>query len=483
MKSDRFPAMSNRGLRAERISGMDAWQLYQETDLQVGNGVCLMVLDRSSVDGDVCEHLIREVGDRLHLLPVYTKVLFDPWYNIDRSMLVPTTDVDLRRHITRLAMPDPGGLAGAAKAFADIRGRHLDRSEPLWHTYVIEEAGSNLCYLVSLVHHLLVGGDAAMDVVGALFIPGDVSGTPARPVDPDNTFEPRLRSVVADGFRRKATRLRRLPSLLRTTLRTRRIDRAHRRHSPTTPRTALNCTLSGESTVALTVLPFDSMVEVAHAQDVTVNHVLLSCVGRALRMTLQEDGRSVDRPLVAAVPFAMRDADQSDYITEGVGSTTILRIGMCDDIADPVERLTAIAVQAREAKEAQERRGVNLFRQWNEYIPGKAVSTLFRMIERFGLAENIDWPCNAIVSNASGMTLDGVVYANLPARQCFGAGPLYHGMGPSIFALNWNGEFCIAVTADRKHVRHADLITERIDQQFTELLTATRELQIRERRA
>jgi hypothetical protein len=105
------------------------------------------------------------------------------------------------------------------------------------------------------------------------------------------------------------------------------------------------------------------------------------------------------------------------------------------------------------------------------------------MIERFGLAENIDWPCNAIVSNASGMTLDGVVYANLPARQCFGAGPLYHGMGPSIFALNWNGEFCIAVTADRKHVRHADLITERIDQQFTELLTATRELQIRERGA
>lgn len=475
--------MSNLGPRAERISGMDAWQMYQETDLQVGNGLALMVLDRSSVDGDVREQLIREVGNRLHLLPVFTKVLFDPWYNIDRAMLLPTSEVDLRRHITPLAMPEPGGLAGAAKAFAEIRGKHLDRTEPLWHTYVIEEEGSDLCYLISVLHHLLVDGDATMDVLGALFIPGDVSAIPARPVELDTTFDPRPRSVLADGLRRKGARLRRLPGLLRTTQRTRSIDRASRSRRPTTPKTALNCTLSGESTMALTVMPFDTMAEVAHAHGVTVNHVLLCCVGRALRLTLSDDGQPVDQPLVAAVPFAMREADQSEYITEGVGSTTILRIGMCDDIADPVERLQAIAVGAREAKEAQERRGVNLFRQWNEYVPGKLVSALFRGIERFALAERITWPCNVIVSNASGLTLDGVTYANLPARQCFPAGPLYHGLGPSVVAVNWNGDFCITITADRKHARHADLITNRIDQQFGELISATQKLPLREQGA
>jgi hypothetical protein len=32
--------------RAERVSGMDAWQLYQETGLQVGNGMSLILVDR-----------------------------------------------------------------------------------------------------------------------------------------------------------------------------------------------------------------------------------------------------------------------------------------------------------------------------------------------------------------------------------------------------------------------------------------------------
>ncbi|MCV7064408.1 hypothetical protein H7I76_37315, partial [Mycolicibacterium vaccae] len=117
-----------------------------------------------------------------------------------------------------------------------------------------------------------------------------------------------------------------------------------------------------------------------------------------------------------------------------------------------MRRLLAVAEHARAVKAVQEQRGVNLFRQWNEYAPGRAVNLMFRAIERFGLAERISWPCNVIVSNASGIAVEDPVFLNLPALRFHPAGPLYHGMGPSVIAMTWDSNLCLSVTADTRHV-------------------------------
>ena len=80
--------MSTAIPRAQRVSGMDAWQLYQETVLQVGNGMSLVLVDRSAVPGDLRDYVIDLLEHRVHLIPAYRQVLFDPWFNPDRPMLV-----------------------------------------------------------------------------------------------------------------------------------------------------------------------------------------------------------------------------------------------------------------------------------------------------------------------------------------------------------------------------------------------------------
>lgn len=460
--------------RAERVSGMDAWQLYQETDLQVGNGMSLVLVDRSAVPGDLRDHVVSVVAGRIHLMPAYRKVLFDPWFNPDRPMLVARPEIDVSRHVTALPMPAPGGALGAAKALAQVRATHLDRREPLWHIYVIEDGDSDHAYVISVIHHLLVDGDSTMEVVGCLMTPGDLSDKPARSVPTASTFPARPSAIVRDGLQRKGRRLRRMPKLLATSARVMRSKWAHRHLDVKAPKTSLNCSLSGTSTAATAVLPMADLQAIAKTYSVTVNHILLACVGAALDTVLTRRGERPNAPLVAAVPYAMRAADQSDYITDGVGTTTVLRVNLNTTLDDPVQRLLAIAEHARAVKAVQEQRGVNLFRQWNEYAPGRAVNLLFRGIERFRLAERIAWPCNVIVSNASGIAVDNPVFMNLPALQFFPAGPLYHGMGPSVIAMSWEDNLCLSVAADCRHVADAAAITVGIEAELARLLVTTR---------
>lgn len=455
--------------RAERVSGMDAWQLYQETKLQVGNGMSLIQVDRSAVSGDLYEHVVDTLADRIHLIPAYRNVLYDPWFNLDRPMLLPADGVDIRDHVTELAMPSPGGLTGAATALARVRATHLDFGKPLWRIYVIED-DAKYAYLISVVHHLLVDGDSAMDIMGCLFTPGDLSAEPPKRTPAAATFPARPGAIFADAVRRKMKRLYRLPALVGLSVRTWASERALRDVRVDAPRTPFNCTLSGTSTVALASMPIADLKRIGETYSVTVNHILLHCLGSALRTVLSQRDALPTKPLVAAVPYAMREADASDYVTDGVGTTTVLRVNLHDDITDPVERLQAIATHARAVKEVKERRGVNLFRQWNEYAPGWFVALLFRLIERLGLAERISWPCNVIVSNASGFMADDPVFLNLPALRFYPAGPLYHGMGPSVIAMTWMDHLYLSVTADSRHVAHAATITENVEAEFAGLL-------------
>jgi len=465
-------AVTEPDTRAERVSGMDAWQLYQETGLQVGNGMSLILVDRSSVTGDLREYVVSALNNRMHLMPAYRKVLYDPWFNPDRPMLVARPQIDVSEHVTTLPMPAPGGAVGAAKALAQVRAMHLDRRKPLWHMYVLDDEATEHAYLISVVHHLLVDGDSTMDVVGCLMTPGDLSTRPAKHISESSTFAARPSSIVRDAVTRKGQRLRRLPRLLRISARVARSKWVARHLDVKAPKTALNCSLSGSSTAAVAVLPMADMQAVAEKYSVTINHILLSCVGAALDDVLRQRGQRPQEPLVAAVPYAMRSADTSDYITDGVGTTTVLRVNLNTTMDDPVRRLLGIAEHARALKALQEQRGVNLFRQWNEYVPGRAVNLMFRAIERFALAERISWPCNVIVSNASGITVEDPVFLNLPALRFHPAGPLYHGMGPSVIAMSWDSNLCLSVAADSRHVADAAVITKGIENEFETLLAS-----------
>ena len=70
--------------------------------------------------------------------------------------------------VTR-ALPAPGTEEMLRKTAARIFAQHLDRSKPLWEIWMIEGLSENRWALLSKVHHCMVDGVSATDLMTVMF--------------------------------------------------------------------------------------------------------------------------------------------------------------------------------------------------------------------------------------------------------------------------------------------------------------------------
>ncbi len=105
---------------------------------------------------------------------------------------------------------------------------------------------------------------------------------------------------------------------------------------------------------------------VSKAFGVTINDVFLTICGGALRDYLAENGQLTDESMTAVVPVSMRPDE-----TEAEWGNKVARwnVDLATHIADPVERLAAVASATRTAREVQAERDAWLQHDWMEYWP------------------------------------------------------------------------------------------------------------------
>ena len=76
---------------------------------------------------------------------------------------------DLDYHLRRAALPAPGGEHELSAFVADVAGRPLDRTRPLWEAWVVEGLDHGYYAFIAKIHHSLIDGASGVEILASLF--------------------------------------------------------------------------------------------------------------------------------------------------------------------------------------------------------------------------------------------------------------------------------------------------------------------------
>jgi WS/DGAT/MGAT family acyltransferase len=109
------------------------------------------------------------VAGKLDLVPRYRqKVRFMP-LGAGAPAWVDDPHFSLEYHVRHTAVPRPGSEEQLRQMAARIFSQHLDRNKPLWEMWSVEGLADGRWALLSKVHHCMVDGVAATDLMSVMF--------------------------------------------------------------------------------------------------------------------------------------------------------------------------------------------------------------------------------------------------------------------------------------------------------------------------
>src|SRR2546421_7153073 len=115
------------------------------------------------------ERLREMVAGKLGLVPRYRqKVRFVP-LGLGAPVWVDDPHFNLDYHVRDTAVPPPGSEEQLRRMAARVFSQHLDRDKPLWEMWMVEGLSEGRWALLSKVHHCMVDGVAATDLMSLMF--------------------------------------------------------------------------------------------------------------------------------------------------------------------------------------------------------------------------------------------------------------------------------------------------------------------------
>lgn len=429
-----------------RVRGIDAAFLHNETRSTLWHIVGVLVLDPSTApagfDADV---LRRVIADRIEHVEAFRRRVVDVRGGLSVPHWVVDDTVDVTRHVRRASVPGKHGLDALAELVARTAPVPLPRDRPLWLVDVIDDLGDGRVGVVAKVHHSIMDGTAAVSVLGTLFDleptpPGDrgiahAASTGPRSISPGVLVEQVVRLPVS--MARTAVHL---PGAAFRFVRALR-DAGRSVTLPlTAPRTSLNRSITPARSVSLTTLPMAEVREVATAFDVTINDVAIAMCAGALRAWLRDAGELPDRPLVAAVPVALRGGP-----THAVGNrVSVLFAAIPTHLEGPRERLEAARAEMRDAKATHDDVGPHTVGALAEAAPWNVVALLFRVYSDLGLATRLPPPVNLILSNVRGPEIP-VYCGGARLEALFPLGPIFDGAALNVTIISCGDDVDVGV--------------------------------------
>ncbi|HEY2815288.1 MAG TPA: wax ester/triacylglycerol synthase family O-acyltransferase [Acidimicrobiales bacterium] len=462
----------------ERLTGLDASFLYNETPTLHMHTLKYAVLDVSTVPGgyDFARFQF-ELERRLHLLPPFRRRLVDVPLGLHHPVWIEDPDFDLPYHVRRIAVPPPGGRAEMDAVIAEIASWSLDRRRPLWEIWMLEGLEGGRVGFLAKIHHTLADGVAAAALLSNVMAssPEEVDPIPpSRPWRPERV--PTAWRLLVDALRDFLIGLGRLPRLLGRTLPRVRAMQRHRKTATVTPprpildtpRTPFNGALTPHRSFATSTLVLSDLKHVKTAFGVTMNDVVLAMVAGSLRAWLAKRDLLPDRALVAGVPVSTDDPD--DIARLGGNKVSNMFTSLRTDIDDPVERLRAIHEVTGAAKEMHNVLGADMLADWSEYTPPKPYSWVMRQYSRLGLAEHHNPPINLVVSNVPGPR-EPLFVAGARLEGVYSVGPILEGIGLNVTVWSYCDHLNVGVIACREHIADPHEITDGMALALDELVT------------
>src|SRR5215210_7424457 len=175
------------------MTALDASFLHIEdavSHMQIGS--VLMFEGPAPPQADV----LASIAGKLGLVPRYRQRVRTLPLSFGRPSWMDDPHFKLDYHVRRTALPAPGGDEELRNLVGRIMSQRLDRSRPLWELWVAEGLGDGRWAMISKVHHCMVDGVSATDLLSVLLDPEREPPTgPSAPWRPEP--EPNPAELVA----------------------------------------------------------------------------------------------------------------------------------------------------------------------------------------------------------------------------------------------------------------------------------------------
>jgi diacylglycerol O-acyltransferase / wax synthase len=420
----------------KQLTGLDATFLHLETGAQFGHVSGLSIYIRPDTAGyDPYAAWRAQLEQRLHLLEPLRRRLVETPLGLDHPYWIEDPDFDLDFHVRHSAVPPPGRDDQLAAVVGRIVARPLDRTRPLWLSYVIEGLADDRFAVLTVVHHATVDGASGVELMtlmlddhpGAADVPPPAEPWRPEPVPSDLQMlargtlglarKPARGVLLAARTARdvgQATRnpvlvksanqvLRSLRGPLRTALNLGRTG-AEDRDPPAPlqrirpPRTPFNRPITPHRKLAIGTASLGTVRAIKAALGATVNDVVVAVCAGGLRTWLERHDALPDDPLVALVPVSIRTGEEVERWTNRVSMLTAV---LPTDEPDPVERVRRVHDAMASSKELFEAIPAERLTDFAEFPPPAVFARAMRLSARLGLGSRLS-PGNLVISNVPG---------------------------------------------------------------------------------
>jgi diacylglycerol O-acyltransferase / wax synthase len=464
----------------EQLTGLDAAFLAVETPTAHMQVMGIVVLDPATIPGEgphsYYERVRAVLEARLHLVPPLRRRIVEVPFGFQVPSWIEDPDFDLDYHVRRAALPAPGGPRELAAFCADIASRPLDRDKPLWESYVVEGLEHGYQAFVTKLHHSMIDGVAGVSILAALF---DLEATtPAEPLQPPEEWVPERVPGEAEMLGRAVVSIvQHPPNVVRATMNfvpgvVRAIRRARTQDLKvalplTAPRLSLNRTITAHRVISLSSVSLADLKAVKNALGVTVNDVVLAVMAGALRSYLLRRDELPDKPLVAAIPTSVRTADDDQFGNRVSSMFAALPV----EIADPIERVHAVAESMSGAKGVHEEVGPSTLQDWAATATPAMFNRAMRAYTRLRIGQRLRPIINVIVSNVPGPPWP-LYLAGAQMVAIHPMGPIFDDCGLNATVISYLDHVDFGFLACRELVPDVDYLAGFVPDALTELMKA-----------
>ncbi len=456
----------------DRLTSTDASFLHQEGSAShMHIGAVMLFEGPPPKFADYLDH----VRGRLHLVPRYRQKLATPPLETGRPLWIDDATFNLEYHVRHAALPSPGTEEQLLQLTARVASQQLDRSRPLWESWLVEGLADDRFALIFKTHHSLVDGVSGVDLATVLF---DLNPEPEPLVADLEPWTPRIEPSAAElilaGLKGVVT--------MSAEMLARAISAATK---PATsfgvmrdaaegigeivwaglnpaPETPLNVEIGPHRRYSVVRQELSEYKEVKDALGGTVNDVVLTVVSGALARWLRSRGiRTEGLEMRALVPVSVRTKDERGSLGNRL---TVMRGPLPVYIRDPVARLRFVRQAMNGLKDSKQAVGAATLAAVNNLAP----PTLLAQASRLNFSTRL---FNLLVTNIPGPQLPLYVLGR-QLEDLFPIAFLPSNHALAIAIMSYDGGIDYGLLGDYDALPDIDVIADGIRDTLDELLEA-----------
>lgn len=473
----------------KQMQGLDAAFVAFERPNSPVHISSTIIYDPSTAPGGFVrfKDILKFIEGRLHMAPSMRQRMVKVPFGIDYPYWINDPDFDLEYHVRHAALPKPGDWRQlnilAARTFA----RPLDLSRPPWELLVVEgldniEGVPKGSYaMLTKMHHAAIDGASGVDLMHALHTvtPETLKLPKPDPWKPERM--PSQMGLFARGYaraftlplRQAAATAKTAPGVARVAVGALKGD-YDLKGMISTPRTRFNGTISPHRVVEGRAFDLGEVKAMRKlVEGATVNDVMLSIVGGAMRRYLLDKDELPDETLAAMAPISVRDEKEKNTMGNQVSA---MRAPLGTHLEEAGDRLAFVHSETKKSKAMTNALGARQMTEISKNNPALYMGIGARLYSQLGLANRMKPMFNTIVTNVPGPPVP-IYSCGAKMVSLYGMVCLLDGVGLGHVVQSYCDEITVTATADREAMPDPQFYAQCIEDSFDDHKKALEEAQ------